>query len=79
MKMEEPKDVREFIKEFIVKVGSGEMEGVKSPGVIIQALNCWLKCWELEQDTEIERRLIAIENKIQEGGFHERQREREFN
>jgi hypothetical protein len=73
-----PKDVREFIKEFIVKLGSGELEGVKHPGVIVQSLNCWLKCWELEQSNEIEKRIIALEKRSQERCNHERQSEYEL-
>lgn len=73
--LNEPKDIREYIRGFIVKLGSGELEGVKNPGVIVQSLNCWLKCWELENSREIEKRLDKIEKHLQEKGVNHEKRE----
>ncbi len=39
MKLETCADVRDFIKDFIVKITSGELE-LKNPSVTIQALKC---------------------------------------
>jgi hypothetical protein len=77
MRLETPKDVREFVKEFIVKVGSGELEGVSNPGVIIQALNVWLKSYQIEREEVIEKRLDKLEQKIKEIHYEKRERELE--
>jgi F0F1-type ATP synthase epsilon subunit len=77
MKLENCKDVRDFIKDFIVQINDGSLE-LKQPGVVIQALNCWLKAYQIEQESEIEKRLSELEKKIQERGNHEREREFEL-
>jgi hypothetical protein len=73
MKMESPRDVREFIKDFIVKINSGELD-LKNPGVTCQLLNVWLRAYELEQNLEIEKKIAALEKRITENHY-ERQKE----
>lgn len=45
---------------------------------MIQALNCWLKAYQIEQESEIEKHINELEKKIQERRNHEREREFEL-
>ncbi len=73
LNLQNPKDVRNYIQEFIVSINSGELD-IPKPAITIQALHLWLKCWTVEQDVEIVKRLEQLERKVQEG----RQLEKEY-
>ncbi len=77
MKLDNPKDVRELIRKFIMEMDEDGLK-IGNPGAVTQMLNVFLRAWELEQNSEIEKRLSNLEKRIQEGGNHGENRQREF-
>lgn len=70
LKLNEPKDVRALIKQWIMEVrNTGELP-FQNGGVIVQMLNVWLKSYELEKVSELEKRIQVIEadSKERRGG-----------
>ena len=63
LKLNEPADVRNLIRQWIrdvVETGNLPFES-KVGGVTVQLLNVWLRSYELQKIPEIEQRLAAIE------------------
>ncbi len=55
-----PQDARKLIRRVVDKAFEEHQE-LEYSGRIAQLLGCWLKSWELEKLSEIERRLTALE------------------
>lgn len=58
--LETPKDARVLICDVLSEIRDGEMMAEHS-GKICNLLQIWLKCYQIEQMSEIERRLTALE------------------
>jgi hypothetical protein len=58
-----PQDARRIIRR-IVDRAFAEGQELESAGRISQLMSCWLKAWELEKVSDIEIRLIALENEV---------------
>jgi hypothetical protein len=55
-----PEDARRIIRR-IVDRAFAEGQELESAGRISQLMGCWLKAWELQQVSDIEARLTALE------------------
>jgi hypothetical protein len=55
-----PEDARRIIRR-IVDRAFAEGQELESAGRISQLMSCWLKAWELEKVSDIERRLNELE------------------
>jgi len=67
LKMNEPVDVRNLIKQWlrdVVETGNLPFES-KVGGVVVQMLNVWLRSYELQKIPEIEQRLVNLELAVQ--------------
>lgn len=64
LKLNDPKDVRNLIKSWLKDVSdTGDLPFERGVGgVVVQMLNCWLKSYELETLSDVEKRLTALEN-----------------
>ena len=63
LKLKEPADVRNLIKNWLRDVAeTGELpfKG-NTGGVVVQMLNVWLKAYEVEKIEDIEKRLSELE------------------
>ncbi len=58
--LREPKDVRRVVQRITSKAFQEESE-LDHAGKIAQLMGCWLKAWELDKLSDIERRLSALE------------------
>ena len=58
-----PQDARRIIRRVIDRAFV-EGQELESAGRISQLMSCWLKAWELDKISDIERRLIEVETKI---------------
>ncbi len=58
--LREPKDIRRVIQRITSKAFQESSE-LEYAGRIAQLMGCWLKAWELEKLSDIEKRLTALE------------------
>ena len=62
LKLNDPGDVRNLIKSWLKDVAeTGKLPFEKDGGVIVQMLNTWLKSYELDKISDIEKRLEELE------------------
>ena len=59
-----PQDARRLIRR-IVDRAFEEGSELENAGRISQLLGCWLKAWELDEISDIEKRLTELEHKVQ--------------
>ena len=64
--LREPKDVRRIIQRITSKAFQEGLE-LEYAGRIAQLMGCWMKTWEIEKLSDIERRLEALEDKKNNG------------
>jgi hypothetical protein len=62
--LREPKDVRRIIQRITSKAFQEGLE-LEYAGRIAQLMGCWMKAWEMDKISDIERRVEALE-KIRE-------------
>ena len=60
-----PKDARRIVRRIIDKAFEEKTE-LENAGRISQLLANWLKAWELDKISDIEKRLTELEHKVQE-------------
>jgi hypothetical protein len=61
LRLNKPRDVRALIKDWLRDVcETGELP-FQNGGVIVQLLNTWLKSYELEKVSELEKRIKELE------------------
>ncbi len=60
IKLQTPKDARRVLRRVIDRAFAENAE-LESAGRIASLMHCWLKAWELERLSEIERRLRVLE------------------
>jgi hypothetical protein len=66
LKLNDPADVRNLIKSWLKDVAeTGKLPFEKDGGVIVQMLNVWLKSYELDKISDIEKRLEELEKERQ--------------
>ena len=58
--LREPKDVRRVIQRICSKAFQDGAE-LEYAGRIAQLMGCWLKAWEIDKLSDIEKRLEALE------------------
>ena len=59
-----PQDARRIVRRIIDKAFEEKTE-LENAGRISQLLGCWLKAWELDEISDIEKRLTELEHKVQ--------------
>ena len=64
MKLNDPGDVRNLIKSWLRDVSETGTLPFENGGVVVQLLNTWLKSWELDKISDIEKRLDALEKGV---------------
>ena len=66
IRLDEPRDVRYLIKDWILEVCNNRKLPFENGGTVVQLLNTWLRTYEVEQDVEkvadLEKRIAAIEH-----------------
>jgi hypothetical protein len=62
IKLKTPEDARRLIRRVVDKACETHSE-LEYSGRISQLLSCWLKAWELDKISDIEKRLEALEAK----------------
>lgn len=62
IRLNEPKDVRRLIRDWIREVSETGQLPFQNGGVIVQLLNTWLKSYELEKIPEMEARIKELED-----------------
>jgi len=67
-RLNEPKDVRRLIRDWIREVSETGQLPFQNGGVIVQLLNTWLKSYELEKIPELETRIKELEDSQKERG-----------
>jgi hypothetical protein len=60
IKLKTPEDARRLIRRIVDKAFAEGSE-LEHSGRISQLLNCWLKAWELDKISDIDRRLEILE------------------
>lgn len=55
-----PEDARRIIRRIVDRAFS-EGQELEAAGRISQLMSCWLKAWELDKISDIEKRLAAVE------------------
>ena len=65
VKLRSPEDARRVVKRLVNECFRQGVE-VEMMGRITNALNTWLKAWEIEKSAELERRLEDLEKKYEE-------------
>ena len=61
IRLNEPKDIRRLIRDWIREVSETGQLPFQNGGVIVQLLNTWLKSYELEKIPELETRIKELE------------------
>jgi len=61
LRMETPADVRKLIKQWLREISETGKPPFEGGGVVVQLLNVWLKAFELEKLSDVEKRLAALE------------------
>jgi hypothetical protein len=64
LKLNDPGDVRNLIKSWLRDVSETGTLPFETGGVVVQLLNTWLKSWELDKISDIEKRLDALEKGV---------------
>ena len=64
LKLNDPGDVRNLIKSWLRDVSETGTLPFENGGVVVQLLNTWLKSWELDKISDIEKRLDALEKGV---------------
>ena len=64
LKLNDPSDVRNLIKSWLRDVSETGTLPFENGGVVVQLLNTWLKSWELDKISDIEKRLDALEKGV---------------
>jgi hypothetical protein len=62
IKLKTPEDARRLIRRVVDRAFETQQE-LEYSGRISQLLSCWLKAWELDKISDIEKRLEALEAK----------------
>jgi len=62
IRLNEPKDIRRLIRDWIREVSETGQLPFQNGGVIVQLLNTWLKSYELEKIPEMEARIKELED-----------------
>jgi len=62
IRLNEPKDIRRLIRDWIREVSETGQLPFQNGGVIVQLLNTWLKSYELEKIPELETRIKELED-----------------
>jgi hypothetical protein len=65
LKLNDPGDVRNLIKSWLSDVSETGTLPFENGGVVVQLLNTWLKSWELDKISDIEKRLDALEKGVE--------------
>lgn len=60
LNLETPADARDLICDVLTEIRDGNTMA-EHAGKICNLLQVWLKCWQIEQISDIERRLAALE------------------
>ena len=68
IRLNEPKDVRRLIRDWIREISETGQLPFQNGGVIVQLLNTWLKSYELEKIPEMEARIKMLEDSQKERG-----------
>jgi len=58
-----PQDARRIIRR-IVNRAFAEGQELESAGRISQLMSCWLRAWELDKISDIEKRLTKLETEV---------------
>jgi hypothetical protein len=64
LKLNHPGDVRNLIKAWLRDVSETGTLPFENGGVVVQLLNTWLKSWELDKISDIEKRLAELETEV---------------
>jgi hypothetical protein len=67
LNLETPKDARNLICDVLTEIRDGETMA-ENAGKICNLLQVWLKCYQIEQISEIEKRLEALEKQFDSEG-----------
>ena len=67
IRLNEPKDIRRLIRDWIREVSETGQLPFQNGGVIVQLLNTWLKSYELEKIPELETRIKELEEHQERG------------
>jgi len=67
IRLNEPKDIRRLIRDWIREVSETGQLPFQNGGVIVQLLNTWLKSYELEKIPELETRIKELEDSQEKG------------
>ena len=63
LKLETPEDARDLICDVLSEIKDGETMA-EHAGKICNLLQVWLKCYQIEQISDIEKRLDALEKQF---------------
>jgi hypothetical protein len=67
LQLNTPADIREYIRRLLRNLKcKGEDAEIESLGRISQLLTVWLKSWELDKISDIEKRLSELEKESQQ-------------
>jgi hypothetical protein len=67
MRLDTPANVREYIRRLLRNLKcKGEDAEIENMGRISQMLTVWLKSWELDKISDIEKRLSELEKESQQ-------------
>jgi len=67
IRLNEPKDIRRLIRDWIREVSETGQLPFQNGGVIVQLMNTWLKSYELEKIPELETRIKELEDSQERG------------
>ena len=72
IQLKAPADIRRLVQKTIRTIeAAGDTAVIENAGKISQLLGQWLKAWELEKTTELERRIEALEARKQDQAIRE--------
>jgi hypothetical protein len=63
--LREPKDIRRVVQRITSKAFQEDRE-LELAGRIAQLMGCWMKAWELEEVTELKKRVERLEKEQKE-------------
>lgn len=63
LKLNDPADVRALIKSWLREVSETGKLPFENGGTVVQLLNSWMKAYELDKISDIEKRLSILEDK----------------
>ncbi len=73
LQMENPKDVCNLIRQWIQSINDKGELPFSNAGTVVQLLNVFLRAYELNQETEMNKRLSDLEKR-----YAEKQKVREY-